>query len=44
MIYSYKLLGRKTEGKTLLERPRRKWEGSIEVDIKETDCEGMGWM
>jgi hypothetical protein len=31
----------KSEGKRLLDRPRRKWEVNIKIDIKETVWGGM---
>jgi hypothetical protein len=31
----YKILIGETEGKRLLERPRRRWEDEIEMDFKE---------
>jgi hypothetical protein len=35
---SYRILVRKPEGRRLLERSWRRWEGSIRMDQKETDC------
>jgi hypothetical protein len=34
----YRVLLRKPEGKRLLERPRRRWEGGIKMDLRE-----IGW-
>ena len=31
----YRVLLRKPEGKRLLGRPRRRWEGNIQMDLKE---------
>jgi hypothetical protein len=36
----YKVLVRKTKGKRPLERPRRRWEDGIRVDLRKTD---WGW-
>jgi hypothetical protein len=32
---AYKILVGKSEGKSLLERPKRKWEDNIMMDIRE---------
>lgn len=32
------ILVRKSEGKRQLWRPRRRWEGTIKMDIKEKNC------
>jgi hypothetical protein len=32
---AYRILMGKPEGKTLLRRPRRRWEGNIEMDLRE---------
>jgi hypothetical protein len=32
------------EGKRLLERSRRRWEGIIRMDLREIECEGVDWM
>jgi hypothetical protein len=37
----YRILVGKPEGKRPLERPRRKWEDSIKMDIQEVGCGGM---
>ena len=34
----------KSKGKSLLGRPRRRWEVNIEMDIQEVGCEGMDWI
>jgi hypothetical protein len=34
----------KPEGKTPLERPRRRWEDNIKIDIQEIGCDGMDWI
>jgi hypothetical protein len=32
------------EGKSLLGRPRHKWEDNIKIDLQEVGCEGMDWI
>ena len=32
------------EGKRSLGRPRIRWEISIEMDLREVECEGMDWI
>jgi hypothetical protein len=34
----------KREGKRPLERPRRRWEDNIRMDLQEVGCEGMDWI
>ena len=34
----------KTEGKRLLERPRRRWKDNIKIDIQKVRCGGMDWI
>jgi len=34
----------KPEGKGSLERPRRKWEDNINLDLQEVGCGGMNWI
>jgi hypothetical protein len=34
----YRVLVRKPEGKRLLERPRRRWEDNIKMDLQEAGC------
>jgi hypothetical protein len=41
MRNSYKILVAKSEGKTLLGRPRHRWEDSIRIDLKEIGWEGV---
>jgi hypothetical protein len=36
----YRVLVGKPEGKRSLERPRRRWEGGIKMDPRETGWEG----
>ena len=40
----YRVLVGKLEGKRPLERPRRRWEDNIKMDIQEVGCGGMGWV
>jgi ribosome biogenesis protein Nip4 len=40
----YRVLVRKTEGKRPLERPRRRWEDNIKMDLQEVGCGAMDWM
>jgi hypothetical protein len=37
----YKLLVGKPEGKSRLERPRRRWEDGIRMDLREIDFGGV---
>jgi len=37
------LVGKKSEGKRLLGRPRRRWEDDIEMDIKEIRLGAVDW-
>jgi hypothetical protein len=34
----------KLEGKSLMRRPRCRWEDNIEVDLQEVGYEGMDWI
>jgi hypothetical protein len=34
----------KPEKKRQLGRPRRRWEGNINIDLRETGWEGVDWM
>jgi hypothetical protein len=43
----YRVLVRKPEGKTPLERHRRRWEDGIKMDLAETGCgvlSGFTWL
>jgi hypothetical protein len=40
----YKVLMRKPDGKRPLERPRRRWEDGIRMDLKETGWGSLDWM
>jgi hypothetical protein len=39
-----RILVGKPEGKRLLERPRRRWENDIKVDLAEIGWGGMNWI
>ena len=41
---SYKVLGRKPEGKRPLGRPRRRWVDKIRMDHQEVGCGYMNWI
>jgi len=34
----------KPEGKRPLERPRRRWEDNIQMDLQEVGCGDMDWI
>jgi hypothetical protein len=40
----YRVLVGNPEGKKPLERPRRRWQDYIKVNLQEVGCEGMGWI
>jgi hypothetical protein len=40
----YRLLMGKPEGKRPLERPRRRWEDGIKMDLREIGCGGVEWI
>jgi hypothetical protein len=40
----YRVLVGKPEGKRLLERPRRRWEDYIKMDLREIGCGGVEWI
>jgi hypothetical protein len=40
----YKVLVGKPEGKRPLERPRRRWEDGIRMDLRETGLGGVDWI
>jgi len=40
----YRVLVRKTEGKSPLGRPRCRWEDNIKMDLQEVGCGGMDWI
>jgi hypothetical protein len=39
-----KLLFRKPQGKRLLERPKRRWEEYIKINLQKIVWEGMDWI
>jgi len=40
----YRVLVGKPEGKRPLERPRRRWEDNVKMDLREVGCGGMDWI
>jgi hypothetical protein len=44
MRNAYSVLVGKPEGKRPLERPRRRWEDNIIMDLREIGWEGVGWI
>jgi len=40
----YRVLVGKPEGKSILGRPRRRWEGNIKKDLQEVGCGVMDWI
>ena len=40
----YRGLVGKPEGKRLLGRPRRRWEGNVKVDLLDVGCGDMDWI
>ena len=40
----YRVLVGKPEGKRPLERPRRRWEDNIKMDLRELGCGGVDWV
>jgi hypothetical protein len=41
---AYRVLVRKSKGKRPLERPRRRWEDNIRMDLREIGWGGMDWI
>jgi hypothetical protein len=39
----YRVLVGKPEGERPLERPRRRWEDNIKMDLQEVGCGSMEW-
>jgi hypothetical protein len=39
-----RILVGKPEGKRPLERPRRRWEDKIEMNLQEVGCGNVGWI
>jgi hypothetical protein len=40
----YRVLVGRPEGKRPLERPRRRWEDNIKIELKEIEIDGMNWI
>jgi hypothetical protein len=40
----YTVLVGKPEGKSPLERPRRRWESNIRMDLQEVECRVIDWI
>jgi hypothetical protein len=40
----YRVLVGKPEGKRKLERPKRRWEDNIRMNLQEVGCGGMDWI
>jgi hypothetical protein len=41
---AYRALVRKPEGRRPLEKPRRRWEDNIKMDLREVGWEGIDWI
>jgi hypothetical protein len=40
----YRILVGKSKSKRLLERPRRRWEDNIKMDLREIGIDGANWI
>jgi hypothetical protein len=40
----YRVLVGRPEGKRLLGTPRRRWDGNIKTDLRESGIEGANWI
>ena len=40
----YKVLEGKPERKRQLERPRRRWEDNVKINLQEVGCGNMNWI
>jgi hypothetical protein len=40
----YRVLVRKPEGKSQLERPRCRWENNLKIDLQAVGCGGIDWI
>jgi hypothetical protein len=40
----YSVLVGRPEGKKQLERPRRRWEDNIKLDVQDVGCRSMDWV
>jgi hypothetical protein len=43
-ISAYRVLVENPDGRTLLERDRRRWENNIKMDLREMEWWGMDWI
>jgi len=41
---AYRGLVGKSDGESPLERPRRRWEDNIKMNLQEVGCSGMDWI
>jgi hypothetical protein len=41
---AYRILVGRLEGRRPLERPRRRWEDNIKIDLQEVGWRGMDWI
>jgi hypothetical protein len=41
---AYRILVERSEGRRPLERPRRRWEDNIKMDLHEVGWEGVDWI
>ena len=41
---AYRVLGGKPEGTKTLGRPRRRWEDTIKMDLRNVDCVPGDWL
>jgi hypothetical protein len=44
MRNAYKIMVGRPEGKRPIEKPRRRWEGNIRMDLRGTKWKGMDWI
>jgi hypothetical protein len=40
----YRVLVQKPQGNRPTERPRRRWEDNIKIDLQDVGCDGMDWI
>ena len=40
----YRVLVEKPDGRRPFERPKRRWEDNIRMDLQEVGCGGMDWI
>jgi hypothetical protein len=43
-VFFYRILVGMPEGKRPLERPRRRWEDNIKLDLREIGIDGANWI